>query len=200
MYTSLQYGAAPQAYAASAVRPFVEHNVQVDVDPIFLPTCSQRNCIERHRDLPQRPFTLCRALYHPKWLNETLRSNRPETGMGIVLVDAAPCENVYHSRMVRSAGQWECVCFVRAAGAIAALAFDWKAIATLLGTPFYGDIRRRVSRRIRMFLELFGLEVRESVRTLLTDYVAPVVCRRIARVLDDDRSRATTYLRENVQV
>lgn len=189
-----------EVQAAESLKEVTDKPVNVHIDPVFLLTKNEWKKIENPREIPNKPYILCYILFRPKWLNQKLKEIHNATGKDIVVVDMSAYRNVYHTKMIRSAGPREFLSLLRHADGVVTSSFHGTALSVVYHKPFYSIVNPASPSRIGNLLDLLNLSGR-VLQENTTDFFQEKVDFSYAdSVIGQEQKRATDYLRQNIGV
>lgn len=136
-----------------------EKEINVHVDPTLLRGKEEWERIAVKTPI-KKPYIFCYILYRPKWLNKWLKKIRKQTKKEIVVVTSDVYRNIYHNKMVRSAGPKEFLGLLQGADFVISSSFHGVALSIANEKPFYAVVNPDSPSRISNMLKTFSLQDR----------------------------------------
>ncbi|MBQ3020234.1 MAG: polysaccharide pyruvyl transferase family protein [Clostridia bacterium] len=136
-----------------------KQEIGVHVDPTLLREKKEWEAIAVPTTL-KKPYILCYILYRPQWLNKWLKNIRRQTKKDIVVVSSDVYRNIYHNKMVRSAGPKEFLGLIQGADYVISSSFHGVALSIANEKPFYAIVNPDSPSRISNLLKTFSLQDR----------------------------------------
>lgn len=180
--------------AKNMLSEITDKDIEVNIDPVFLLDENEWKTAGRKPDL-KKPYILCYVLYRPLWLNDWLKKLHKTTGKQIVAVTTDAYRNIYHNKMIRSAGPQEFLGLLQNADFVISTSFHGVALSIANKKPFYAAVNQNAPSRISDLLSLMKLEDRiisESSDAVLSD----LEYEETTKVLEKEREKSVNYLKK----
>lgn len=174
-----------------------DKEISVHIDPVFLLPKEEWRKLAKPVSGIKKPYILCYILYNPPWLNKELKKLRKRTGMDIVVVANEGFRNIYHNKMIRSAGPQEFLWLFDNAERIVTTSFHGTAFSLVFEKPFWAAVNPHSPSRISDLLSLFG--AKQAVVQDFETEPAKVDCAFVKKVQQEQREQALDYLKKAIR-
>lgn len=189
----MDYLSVREKTAKDMIGKLTGREAAVHADPVFLLSPEEWDEVAIKPDF-HKPYIFCYVLYRPSWLNKWLKKLHKKTGKEIVVVSSDAYRNIYHTKMVRSAGPREMLGWLQNADFVISSSFHGAALSVANRKPFYAVVNPNSPARITDMLDTFGLGERiiDETHPLRLD---DLDYKNVAPLQEKEQNRSYEYLR-----
>ena len=188
--------------AKECLNKIVSVPINVNIDAVFLLTKNEWKKIANAVNIDSN-YILLYILYHPKWLNNLLKSIKKVFGLKLILVDNSEYRSIVCDKHIKNAGPKEFLSLINNAKYVITSSFHGTAFSIIFNKPFYAIPNPKAPDRIQNLLNIFNLQ-----NNILTEEKSKL-CDIAFKMLDDEsiekkinekKNEAINYLKKNLRI